>query len=265
MFGKTSLFKIMMITFLLVSVVLLQPGCTKLMAILYFDNTVFNYAGKALDRLHFSYLKTANNSTFHTALTSQPWDLVIIDSIADYSLHDLDIPLLEELIDGGARMIITIHDMDEDASFWAKLGFVYEGPMDYLGDYRPAPVWTIHDALWEQLWDEPNNVASSIPMNQADDGLDVNHTIPNAFKGSVAPGGYMVGKYVSGTPDPDEGAVFMANDGRTIVNAFLLDYADFNNVPLDFDHDDIPDAIEWYMNEIVFVRDAGGVSVQPGQ
>jgi len=235
------------------------------MSVLYFDNSVFNYAGHALDRLHFAYTRVTDNVSFQTNLVSQPWDLVIIDCVSTYNMDHLGIALLEEIIDGGARMIITTHDMDEDAAFWAKLGYVYEGPMDYLGDYRPAPVWTINDVQWDGLWENPNDVASSIPMNQADDGSDTTHTIPNAFKGAVAQGGHMVAKYVSGTPDPDEGAVFLANEGRTVVNAFLLDFADLNNVSLDFDHDDIPDAIEWYMNEITFVRNAGGTPVQPGQ
>lgn len=247
--------RFLMAAVLLLSAVMLGPGCAKRMAILYFDDTYHNFAGQALEELHFAYTHVTTTYDFSNAFTSQAWDLVIVDSRTMTFPGDVGLTLIEDFVDKGARAIVSTHLLEGYDLLWKKFGYDYVSTVD-----EPIPVWPINGD--DPLWTEPNDVASSLPLNQADDPYDESHTEPNAYKGKAYGSGIIMAAFNIYTP-ANEGAVFVANSGRTILNAFFLDDADALNVPIDFDHDGMPDAIEWYMNEIIFVRDAGGASVKP--
>lgn len=255
MVRKISLiFRIAALVLFLLIMVLMQPGCAKRMAILYLDDTFHNFAGEALDRLHFAYYRVASGSDFTDAIHSQAWDLVIVDSFETTFPSNYAYGYMYDFVEKGGRLIITTQDLDTLEPFWALLGYEYEESVN-----SPQVVWTVDSS--DSLWDEPNDMPSSIPFNQADDPV---LRVTNVFKGDNTPGGTIRGAFTSlNPPGEGEGAIFVANSGRTIVNAFYLDDADNLNVPLDFDHDNVPDAVECYMNEIIYVRDAGGNSVLP--
>ncbi len=233
----------------LMIMVLMQPGCAKRMAILYLDDTFHNFAGEALDRLHFAYTRVVTGSDFTDAIHSQAWDLVIVDCFEAVFPSDHAYGYMQDFVEKGGRLIITTQHLNTHASFWAVLGYEYSESVN-----EPIVVWPIGSA--DDLWSKPCDMPSSIPFNQADDPT---LRVTNAFKGDAVAGGTVRGAFTSANPPgAGEGAIFVANSGRTIVNAFYLDDADNLNVPLDFDHDGTPDAVECYMNEIIYVRDAGG-------
>lgn len=266
--------RIMAAAIMVFAMVALQPGCLGGMDILYFDGTFHDYIGQALNRLHYRYDRYALPADFQDAITSKPWDLVIIENGPGYTLDQLGDEFLEELVDGGARLILSSHDLEDYPSLCSKLGFIYGGWQEYLfpGNYSPVPVFRIEGDEWADLWEEPNNLpGNSLPMNMAYDYYDPDHDIPNAFYGTATGTGRMVATYYGAANPPDDtAAIVMANSGRTILNAFYLDDASWwdntkgIDVDIDIDADGVPDAVEWYMNEIYFVRKAGGISVQPG-
>jgi len=274
MLNRNGIFRLVATIVLMFSIIVLQPGCMGGMAILYFDGTFHDYIGQALDKLLYRYDRFAEPTSFQNALTSQPWDLVIIENGPGYTLSQLGDELLEEIVDGGARLILCSHDIGNYPVLCSKLGFIYGGWQEYLtnDNYSPVPVFRLVDDEWEDLWEEPNNLpGNSLPMNMAYDYYDLDHEIPNAFYGTATGTGRMVATYYGAANPPDDtAAIVMANSGRTFLNAFYLDDASWLHpdlgidVDIDVDADDVPDAVEWYMNEIYFVRKAGGISVQPG-
>lgn len=255
MMRKISLaLRIAALVSVLLIMVLMQPGCAKRMAILYLDDTFHNFAGAALDRLHFAYTRVVSGTDFTDAIHSQAWDLVIVDCFEAVFPSDYAYDYMQDFVEKGGRLIITTQHLNTHASFWAVLGYDYVSSED-----EPKVVWPVDSS--DAIWNEPNDMPSSIPFNQADDPV---LRTTNVFKGNATGGGTVKAVFTSVNPAPSgEGAIFVANSGRTIVNAFYLDDADNLNVPLDFDYDGIPDAVECYMNEIIYVRDAGGESVLP--
>ncbi len=84
----------------------------------------------------------------------------------------------------------------------------------------------------------------------------------HGFPGSETGDGDILAVFDTDNPTTT-GALFIANNGRTIFNAFLLDDGIEGGLPMDRDGDGMGDSVEYWMNEISFVAAQSGKSVMP--
>ena len=239
-------------------IIMLQPGCSKKMAILYFTDSENDFAGEALDRMNFAYTRVYSLTDF--ALMSQQdeeWDLIIFDNRFPSPIQDFQETVIGMLFyyqQQGGKVILTssaLNDPDFE-TLWSTFGYQHE-----YSNLTPISVYKIEPD--SEFWTEPN------------DAPDLNYTgvtdtygaAPNAFKGSAVLSGIKMASFNGANrADVNAGAIFKANSGRTILNAFFLDDAVVGGIPIDTDADDIPDAVEWYMNELAAIEKVPGEKVK---
>jgi hypothetical protein len=243
----------------LILIVMMQPGCTKKMQILYFTDTDWEFAGEAMDKMHLAYTQFYSIIDFAEAFAAKAWDLVIFENrhlLIYKDAYEATLGLLLDFVQKGARVIISTSYLDEvDYDIvWGLFGYEH----DYSG-LVPLSVYKIDPT--DEIWNDPNVIPD---LNYAS-ATDLYGAAINAFKGKAVGSGVKIATFNSGNPnDANSGAVFSANGGRTLLNAFYLDDAAIGDVPIDSDADGIADAVEWYMNEITYLQNQGGITVQPG-
>lgn len=190
------------------------------------------YPVQALDNLGFSYQYVGNDaSSFLTFLTTQSWDLVVIDEPG--SLSNAWDQLNTYVMDGGCLIYSTYYMSYMDGHpLWAALGVAYvssfNSPLDVYQWDTAHPIFTTPNAL-------PN------PMDGFNDDWGDNGDIVSTVGDGTAIGGS------TASPSADI-LLVVANGGKTVFNGFLL--ADMDG---DADTDGTIDAIELWENEIMFV------------
>lgn len=166
--------------------------------LLYDHNTTNHNAAAALNNLGLSHT-TANAGNFNTLLTSQAWDLVILDAPST-------VPGFADLINfinGGGSVIMSFWTLQTEAAlataFGVSVNASFSTPQDVFawnGHSLFNGVGTLNS--WSDQW--------------ADDGDRL-----NALGGTIFAGGF------AGVPTAGQGAIAIGNGGRTIYNGFLFD------------------------------------------
>jgi len=242
---------------ILTMIIMMQPGCSKRMAILYFTDSDNDFMGEALERMNFAFTRIYSLIDFATIDPSAEWDLIIFDnrfpSLAP-GYQELLLTMLFYYQQQGGKVILTTNELD-NADFAILLGaFGYEHKATSL---TPISVYKIDPD--SEFWTEPNDV----PDLYFAGVTDTYGTAPNAFKGAAILSGIKMASFnAANRADLNAGAIFKANSGRTILNAFFLDDAVVGGVPIDFDVDGIADAVEWYMNELAAIEKVPGEKVK---
>jgi len=248
-------------TILVVCVLILlavQPGCRRSLAVLYFTDSDNDFAGEALDRMGFAYTRTYSLTDFAGAFVADAWDIVIVDNrhpVIPEGMFEAVATLMYYYHSAGGKILLSTCylDNDEFEAYWATFGYQHQ----YSSPF-PINVFRLESA--GDLWTDPNDV----PDLDLTGVTDTYGNAANAFKGSAVMSGSKVATFNEAVPgDPNSGAVFKANSGRTILNAFFLDDAVVGGVPIDSDDDNIPDAVEWYMNELAALEKVPGAKVKP--
>lgn len=242
---------------LIVTMIIVMPGCSKKMAILYFTDSENDFAGEALDRMHYAYTRVYSLMDIVLVGKDTEWDLIVFDNRFPSAIQDLQEMLIGMLFyfqQQGGKVILTSSCLDEPdyATMWSTFGYEHE-----YSNLTPISIYRIEPD--SEFWTEPNDAPD---LNFA--GVtDIYGSAPNAFKGSAVLSGIKMASFNSANKaDVNAGAIFKANSGRTILNAFYLDDAVVGGVPIDTDTDGIADAVEWYMNELAAVEKVPGQKVK---
>jgi|GEM_PF-1264058 len=193
------------------------------------------YVIVALNNLEVNCTHYADDpSGFGYALTSQPWDLVIVDHDNWYALGNWWTEL-EAYVRGGGLLILCTFDIDgshsEPTTLWDTLGVQYVSDMPYSESvYRWIPA--------HPMFTFPNKVGdlTSYIEGYWDNGDHVRTTTGTAVAGF--------------TISPTEGyaGIVVGNEYQTVLFSFLL--CEFH---YDQDADGKLDAVELWENAIVYV------------
>ena len=247
-----KLARIVLITAIVAFMLVQLSGC-KPKAVLLYDDSNNHFAALALDELAYSYTTVTTIEDFATALLSQKWDLIVADNpyYGDTSFGTGAI--LYDFVTKGGRLVISSWQTTINSSWplWEELGSDVDG-LEYL---VPMTIFKLQPA--HTIWNEPN----ALPHLWLEFGDDEEYT-SHGFPGSEIGDGDILAVFDANAPTTT-GALFIANSGRTIYNAFLLDDGIEGGLPMDRDGDGMGDSIEYWMNEISFVAAQSGKSVMP--
>lgn len=146
--------------------------------------------------------------------------------------------------------MISTWRLDTGHALWEALGYDYT---ETLTDKTDVLRLLKLDPLWRNPFRAPD-----LYFADAEDG----YYTTNAQPGSATGTGTQYATFEEG--DPAKGAVFVANAGRTILNAFLLDDGvNSSDEPVDENSNGTPDSEEWWTNEIKYVCSRPGEKIQP--
>ncbi|MCG3157324.1 MAG: hypothetical protein DKINENOH_03956 [bacterium] len=195
-----------------------------------------HYIEQALAALSLGYTAVYDDpDAFGAQLTSQLWDLVVVDHHNFFALGNYWTEI-ETYINSGGACLITTFDIDlshsEATTLFSSLGITLNADLS-----APLPVSKWDDT--SPVWNSPESVPNFTTLSDAysDDGDRV-----FANQGSV--GGF------TATPTAGEAAIIVAN-ARVIVNSFSV----VENTS-DLDSDGKPDAVELFINELRLLSDA---------
>lgn len=242
------------------AILLIQTGCTKKLSIIYFTDSTNNFLDEAMDRMGYSYVKTYSFLDFAMAFEQEAWDLVVFDNrhlgVLPIYTEPVFQALLFYIMNGGKVLISTPYlEYSDYEIIWAFLGYKFVSTSSV-----PINVFRINGT--SEFWNEPEEAPD---MNFAGATDLFGSQAMNAFKGSACDSGIKMATFNQAIPgDLNSGAVFVANGGRTILNAFFLDDAVRAGLPIDSDSDGTADAVEWYMNELFALEQVPGEKVKPG-
>jgi len=246
---KTS--KILAIFAILFFMMINMAGC-KPKAVLLYDDSLYHFAAEALDRLNYAYTATSDWTTFNDAFQASEWDIVVVDNPNRADTTLVAEALMYDYITKGGRLAISswMLSWDWDNALWNALGYAHAGPTEY----SPRPVYKTKGP--NRLWTSPLAIPD---LNFA--GADDNYGT-NCYPGSVFGDGEILAVFDKSSPET-MGALFVANDDRTILNAFKFDDGIKGGVPIDEDVDGLADSVEWWINEIRYINASCGKSVMP--
>jgi thermitase len=189
----------------------------------------------ALDNLGITYTHYADDpSGFHTALTTQLWDLVIV-SHNNYYAFGNNWEELEEYVLNGGLLVLSTFDIDgshsEPTTLWSTLGVQWTSDMPY-----PEPVYR-----WvptHPIFTFPNTVGdlTSYVEGYSDDGDHVTATTGIPIAGFTT------------SPTTGYAAIVVGNGGRAVLMSFLV-----SEFRYDEDGDGKLDTVELWENAIAFV------------
>jgi uncharacterized repeat protein (TIGR01451 family) len=210
-------------------------GGASAQTILFFEDVNRHFFQIGLDQLGLSYqaYSNATQSAFTTAvaLADPNTTLVIVDDAANFFNSPSTIV---NFIAAGGRVIFEYWDLDTQPALAAA--FNASVALEML---TPQPVY---DWGGSAIFSGLPNPVSFVETNWADDGDQL-----NATAGGVAVGGF------TSSPIPGRAATVIGNSGRTILNGFLLDDAQFST-----------DAIQLARNEITMLIGSGGsIAISP--
>lgn len=240
-----------MIVMVVLAIILIQPSCVRFIkptAVLLFDESVNKFAEDALDNLAIAFVKVTTQADFNDAFSGAEWDLVVFDN-PNFSMSTSYSLLYDYVIKGG-RLVISTWRLDMVHALWEALGYDYEESLtdktDVLRMNKLNPLW------WNPF------ITTDLYFANAED----NYYITNAQPGSATGTGTQYATFEVG--NPAKGAVFVANAGRTILNAFLLDDGCVDSGgAVDSNSNGTPDSEEWWTNEIKYVCSRPGEKVKP--
>jgi len=236
---------------LLIVLAINLSGCGPKEVLLYDDSTN-HFARTALDRLNYAYLEVNTWGEFVTAFQAKAWDLLVMDNPSAPDPESGGLPLIDDFVTRGARAVISTMNIGQYPSMalWATLGYHKEGESSLI----PKSIYKINAT--ETIWKRPN-AAPELIFADADDNYS-----KNGFPGSTVGSGVILAVFSVMTPATNA-ALIEANEGRTLLNSFLLDDGVHCAVPIDTDGDSVADSVEWWMNEIRYVSSQPGESIMP--
>ncbi len=228
-----------------------MSGCGPKQVLLY-DNSENHFAREALERLNYAYIEVDTMGEFVTVFQSKAWDLLVFDNPASPDPESGALPLIDDFVTRGARAVVSTMNIGEwpTMALWAKLGYHKEGASNLI----PKSIYKIN--FTDEIWKRPHAAPELVFL-----GADDNHP-NNGFPGSAVGSGEIIAVFSVITPATNA-ALIRANDGRTLLNSFLLDDGVEGGEPIDEDGDSIADSIEWWMNEIRYVSSQPGESIMP--
>lgn len=201
----------------------------------YYFTPSLRYTIVALDNLGINYTHYADDPWgFGVALTSQPWDLVIVDHCNYYALGSYWTEI-EEYVRNGGFLVLSTFDIDgsnsEPTTLWNTLWVQWVSDM-----WSPESVYR-----WDpshSIFTFPNTVGdlTSYIEGYADDGDHVIATTGTSIAGF--------------TMSPTEGyaAIVVGNTYPTVLFTYILDEFRY-----DQDDDGKLDAIELWENAIFYL------------
>jgi thermitase len=189
----------------------------------------------ALDNLGINYTHYSDDPYgFVTALTTQPWDLVIV-SHNNYYAFGNNWEELEEYVLEGGLLILSTFDIDgshsESTTLWSTLGVQWSSDMPY-----PEPVYRWMPT--HPIFTFPNAIGdlTSYEDGYYDDGDHVTATTGIPIAGFTT------------SPTTGYAAIVVGNGGRTVLMSFLV--CEFR---YDEDADGKLDVVELWENAIASV------------
>jgi hypothetical protein len=220
------------------------PNFDLLSILLYYDGEPEgNFAQQALDDFGADYDLVESPEEL-LALAGNAYHLLVIDNPNSNDEDMLD--ALQGYVEDGGRMVISTWQSQQlpDHPLWGVLGAdIGLAPNnDVVAQFRWIPG---HD-----IFTFPNAVPDLTALTD-DFQYGVNYFPGNALLTADAVGG------ITPAPAADSATIFVHDNGRTVLNAFLLmDAVEIVNetvIPNDEDDDGEPDARELWQNEIVYV------------
>jgi len=173
-------------------------------------------------------------SGFGWALSSQPWDMVIVDHCNYYAMGNYWTEL-DYYVRNGGLLILSTFDIDgshsEPTSLWDTLGVRWVSDMPY-----PEPLYRW--VLSHVMFTFPNSVGdlTSYIQGYYDGGDHVAATTGTAIAG------------FTNAPAPDSAGIVVGSEYETVLFGFRLDEFRY-----DQDGDGKLDAIELWQNAIVYL------------
>ena len=226
-------------------------GCGPKQVLLY-DDSENHFAREALERLNYAYIEVDTMGEFITVFPSKAWDLLVMDNPTAPDPESGALPLINDFITRGARAVISTQNIGTwpGMALWANLGYQKEGDSNLI----PKSIYKINPT--EAIWERPHTAPELIFT-----GADDNHPT-NGFPGSAVGSGVILAVFSTTTPATNA-ALIEANEGRTLLNSFLLDDGVYCGEPIDEDDDSVADSVEWWMNQIRSVVSQPGESIMP--
>src|SRR5262245_55191600 len=226
-----------------------QRGCTAFgggtpQILVYTDDGLrsppFRHITLALQALGLPFTVFNDDPTgFGVALTSQSWDLVVVDHNGYYAVGTLWEALRAHLESGG-KLLVTTFDVDGSHSsptlLWDDIGAAPAG--DLILTIPPVFRWNPAHPLFSY----PESVPDFTAIQYA--------YLDNGDRLIVAPPSLAVGGFTE-TATYAEGAIVVSANYPAILNSFLL-----SDNGADLDADGKPDSMELYENEVVFLLTA---------
>ncbi|MGD8752668.1 MAG: hypothetical protein PVG14_14655 [Anaerolineales bacterium] len=194
------------------------------------------YLDQALQALGLSYTAYYDQdfAGFETALTGGgPWDLVLFGN-DQWSPPATTLTALDNYVNGGGKLIFTSWTVGSDPTnpLWSTLGFIWVSN----DTSPPDPVYWWDPA--HPFFNSPESVPEFTSLVDSRYGTYGQHVEPLAGFTAVA-------GYTTPGPDPNEAALIVGNEGRTIFKGFLDGHND-----ADLDTDGTPDGVELWINLI---------------
>jgi hypothetical protein len=195
-------------------------------------NTYLDQALQALGLGYTAYY-SGDWAGFETALTGGGWDLVLFGN-DEYSSPESVFTALNNYVTGGGKLVCHSWRVDGYPAhpLWSTLGFTWVAD----DTDPPDPVY-----WWQPdhgIFTTPQWVPEFTALTTVGYGVYGQHVEP-------LPGPAAVAGYTTPGPDPDEAAIVLANDNRTVFRGFL----DGQN-SADLDGDTVPDGVELWINLI---------------
>ena len=197
----------------------------------YPPNFYVTAVAQALNTLELSFHLTFTADGFNQSFHQYSYNLAVVDTPNYHSVTDA----AADYVEAGGRLIMSYWAMNyhHDHRIWPMLGVVYGG--DTL--YNPiVNIWDSDHPVFQTPFDfgvdsfTPNNVM------YGDDG-DTLHVLDNATA--------LAGN--STLPAENKSLIVMRNDGRTLLNSFIIDA-----LVGDSDLSGYQDSYELWTNEIAY-------------
>ncbi len=194
----------------------------------------------------YTFTETNDFTAFNDAMAAQGWQLIVVDNPSSGDTSFLT--NIENFVNAGGHLAISTWQSDPfpTHTLWGTLGSTSGAAPG--GDVHPIYRWV----ATHPIFSTPNDVPDFTALSDVWYGVD---TFPGDPTGT--------GTALAGTTEssePGKATIFIANAGRTIFNAFLLDdAADDTDVANDVDGDGKADAIEYWENQIVYLLSQAGI------
>ena len=185
-------------------------GSTALSILIYDHNSIHQHGLTALANLGFAFTRGVSED-FVTLLTSQTWDIVIMDFPSNYPGGDWETPLVNHIA-GGGRVIISFWDLDVFTNLKTALQVATNG--EESSGTAVTSKWTNGPDGGDRIWLKPNPLTGFIGDGHSHWGDKGDHL---STSGSTAVGGFVT------PPTATDASVVIGNSGRTVVLGFLTD------------------------------------------
>ena len=189
----------------------------------------------ALNTLGINYYITHDSAWLNVSLYDywDNWDLVIAD-VPGGSLNGY-FDDLQAYVEAGGKLIISYYQMNSYAGspLWPFLGVL---PVAYAGDQPDVYIW-VSDS---PVFNIPAEYGADLFRPTEDYGSEGSYL--HVFSNATSLAGF------SSSPTTNETVIALRNDGRALVNAFLID--EFQG---DHDNSTYMDSYELWMDEIALL------------